>query len=146
MPLPRRNSTPDNWIDEIADAAETEMRATISFWEPQPSVPYDAETDTGGPVDPIELFSTKARVQHLGTPGEATAGGEWITERRFRFQFPLREWTDLIPKGTIVQVDDGHRDSALEGVTYTVLSAIGSSNAAVRTVECVSELGATEDE
>jgi len=115
------------------------MKAAITFWTPQPSVPYDADTDTGGPVDPIELFSTKARIQQLSNK-DFTAGADFSNERKFRFQFPLRNWRDLIPEGTIVQVIYGNRDSALEQISFTVRTAIGSSNAAVRTVEAVAEL------
>jgi hypothetical protein len=46
----------------------------------------------------------------------------------------------LIRKGLIVRVLSGHDDPALLKVAMTVQSALNGSDAAVRTVVCVTEL------
>lgn len=87
-------------------------------------------------------FDTPARVQHLRAPLDASSASAWATKRAIRVQIPLTDSAALIRKGWIVQFIGGN-DPALENISATVQSAINSSHAAIRTVECISELATT---
>ena len=122
------------------------MNATISIFDPTNviTVPYDPATDTGGYSTPLLLVTTKARFTPLRRPVEGTAGEAWLTKRPGRFQVPLSS----VParpfiKGLIVRVTVCPKFPEALQFSWTVLTAISSSDAAVCTIECLSELTIT---
>ena len=139
MPLPTRLTSP---ADLIAREAEKWMNLTVDLYDfDNPTdIPYDTATDTGGYSVPLLLLTSKARLQQLGAPKEATAGGEWVTKRAVRFQLPRATNTLLIRKGLIFRVQFTAENTWLSEYAFTVLSAINSGDPGVVTVECMSEL------
>ena len=131
----------DSWSDEIAAAAEEMMNGVIDVYIPGEPGEYNPITDEieGGTPDQVIVNASKARIQHLAGPAEAAGSAEWATKRRFRFQIPLQAGDAPITKGMLVRVVDGGRDPGLESYSYTVLSAVNSSHAALRTIEAVTE-------
>ena len=124
MALPPRSNL--TWSQEIGAAAEEYMNVEVKFYD-------SAKT--------LKL-TTKARVQHLRNPIDISTSTAMATKRNIRLQIPLSAASTFIVKGWLVQVDGGN-DPSLESITLTVLSAINSSHAALRTIECQSELVAT---
>ncbi len=123
-----------DWAAEIGAAAEAQMNATANFYTTT-KIPKEAPTLT-------LLFSTKARVQQIRRPLDIISGEQWGNRRSVRVQIPLSATSSLIEKGLVVRILGGN-DPALAKVTLIVQSAINSSHAAVRTIECISELANT---
>jgi hypothetical protein len=131
-----------SWSQEIGAAAETEMKAVAKF--------YDPELRTGQPdgddyIQPDMVIDSKARVQQIRQPRDSSTPDQWSTSRWIRIQIPLKATSGMIRKGIIVQVeqgDDPDFDPTLALISFTVQSAVNSSSAALRTVECVSTISA----
>lgn len=117
------------------------MNAVVDVFTPGAPGQWDPNIGDVGPGQPEipVITARKARVQHLRVPLESAGSSEWATRRAIRIQIPLQAGDPLIAKGMIVRVVDGGRDASLELFRYTVLSAINSSHAAVRTIEAVTE-------
>jgi hypothetical protein len=138
----------DDWAAEIAEEARTEMRGRIEVCRPGKPTKYDPKTDTGGRAQMQTIIGARpgdetpgrpARIQHIRLPLEQSGAAEWATKRRYRFQIDLFDDDPVIEKGMIVRVLDGGRDGALAAYAFEVLSASGSSNTALRTIETVTE-------
>ena len=123
MSLPPRVDL-DNWSAEIGRVAEEHMNATAKW--------YKGTT-------PTLQFTSKARIQPLRTPQDASTATSWATKRAGIVQVPLTAHTGLISKGWIGQFSGG-KDPALDNISVTVQSAINSSHAAVRTIHWISEV------
>ena len=135
MGLPK---TDQSWEDEIAEAAATEFKATISILDPNSLVttPYDPVTGTGGGSTPLVIGTgIAARAQHIRTPTWQQTTYDASAYRHYRFQIAMEGAPAEILKGWLVRVDANPRDLALVGETFTVQASTNSSNAAVRTIE-----------
>lgn len=135
--------TADSWPDEIAALARTEFAATIDVIIPGTPGKYDPKNDTrtGGTADIVLIEARPARAQHLRQPAETSGAGEWSTKRRYRFQIDLLPGDPLIEKATIVRVRSCPRDPSLTQYAFQVVNASNSSQAALRTIETVTEFG-----
>lgn len=143
MALPSRASL-DDWSSEIAEDAVTEMRGEITIIAPQSddNTDYDPEADSGGTADSTVLIDPRpARVLRLRAPSDATGAAQWGTKTAVRVQIEIRDTDPLIPAGSILKVLDGHKDKALEAYTYEVTRAVNSTQAPLRTIDAVSEMG-----
>lgn len=125
MSLPPRTSA--TWSEEIGTVAAEYMNATAKFY-------------TSAKVLKI---TSKARVQHLRAPLDSSSPVTWGTQRAIRLQIPLNATSGAITKGWLVQIS-GANDPTLNLVTMTVQSAVNSSHAALRTIECISDLSQTD--
>ena len=132
----------DNWSQIIADSAAEFMNAVITITLPGTPGAYDPVTDTygAGVAGTVLIDDRAARAQHLSSPSETTGAGEWGVKRRYRWQILLDPSDPIIPKGAILTCSNGGRDASLTQFTYEVLSATGSSHAALRTIETLSEV------
>ncbi len=131
-----------SFSEEILDAAREFMTGRIEVIDPSNVIetPYDPITDTGGTAEPEVLIANRpARIQQLNMPSESASSGEWATKRRVRFQVEILDGDPTLRKGLIVRVLDGAKDPTLEEFRYTISSAINSTQAALRTLECVTE-------
>lgn len=125
MSLPPRTNLAD-WASEIARVAETQMTATVKWYNSAKAL----------------QFESKARFQPLRTPQDASTATAWATKRAGIVQVPLDAFSGLIQKGWSGQFSGGN-DPALDNITVTVQSAINSSLAAVRTIHWISEITET---
>ena len=131
MPLPTPLPASASWPDEIARSAEREMKGEIAL--------YDSVSNPGEAPTLVLLVQSKASIITLGI-SEAVVGGQWITKRAVRVKIPRDAYLSPIGNGTLLRVLDGGNDKTLEQFAYIVLAAANSSHAAVRSIECVSEL------
>lgn len=85
---------------------------------------------------PTVLWSGPARIQHLSTQATPTVGGSQIGIRGIRVQIPIDAAAGFIRKGLQVVVTDAGNDYELEQLQFVINSAINSSYAWLRTLEC----------
>lgn len=111
-----------DWSDEIADAAEEYMNASI-------------EVVKGQTATNVRLYLGKARVQHVRFPREGENVADWIGARSYRFQIPLTDDLPFINSGALIKVRSGSRDPELYDMLFEVVASTNSSHAAVRTLE-----------
>jgi hypothetical protein len=137
-PLP----TASSWSEEIAEAAREFYNGLLTIIDPGTPGTYDPVTDTmtGGNPDTILIADRPARAQHLGLPTQGSDVTGWNVKRRFRFQCDVLEGDPIIRKG-LVATFTGGSDPSLAEYTFQVVSAVNSSHAALRTIECTTELG-----
>lgn len=138
-PLP----APMSWEDEIAAAAIEQFNGAFVVEQPGDPGTYDPTEDeyTGGTDATVIQAERPGRIQHVRLPLESSDGDGYTVRRRVRIQCELRDGDEIITKGLVVRVTDGGRDASLEAFTYQVVSAINSSHAALRTLECITEAG-----
>lgn len=136
---------PGDWADEILEAAREFFNCTITVFIPGEPGKFDPKTDgyTGGTPNQIIVDDRPARAQHIRLPLEQAGAYEWSTKRRYRFQLELLASDPAIRKGMVVRVTDGGRDPILEQFAFEVASASNSSHAALRTIETLTEFGAS---
>lgn len=139
-PLARPHAEGD-WSDEILAAAREMFNGEISVIKPGTPGEWSAKTNlrTGGTPDAVILGPRAARAQHLSTPTESNDGNGWETRRRYRFQFEILDGDPSLTRGLVVKFTGG-RDPELAKITFQILTATNSSHAALRTLECISEL------
>lgn len=89
---------------------------------------------TGGTSSVI--WSGPARIQHLTSETLPDVGMSQVGIRGIRVQVPLDESAGFIRKGLQVIVTDAGNDYELEQLQFVVTSAINSSYAWLRTIEC----------
>jgi hypothetical protein len=113
------------------------MNATVQIVDPNTA---DAEWDpftnaeTGGA--PTVLWQGPARIQHLSGETLPEVGYSQVSIRGIRLQVPMDPELGFVRKGLQVIVTDGGSDVELEQLQFVVTSAINSSYAWVRTIEC----------
>jgi len=136
-------SAGSDWSREIYEAAKElfngEARVMRPDGKPDSWDPITGETTPGTPDSVVQDWRP-ARAQHIRTPLEQSTGGGWSTERRFRFQMELRPDDVPLSKGLYVQFRGG-KDHTLEQFAFQMMSAVNSSHAALRTLECSTEAG-----
>lgn len=142
-PIPKAG----DWPDEIAALARTEFKGRIEVVMPGTPGKYDPKTDTrtGGTDDVVVITGEDggrlARIQHLRSLSEATGSGEWSSKRRYRFQIDLLPGDPIIEKAMVVRVRSCPRDPSLIEYAFQVINAGNSSQAALRTIEAVTDFG-----
>lgn len=138
-PIPKA----DDWPEEIAALARQEFACVIDVIQPGSAGKYDAKSDSyiGATPDQVILQGRDARAQHIRLPLEQAGAYEWSTKRRYRFQIDLVLDDPTIRKGMVVRVRESPRDPVLEHFAFQVASASNSSQAALRTIETLTEFG-----
>lgn len=128
-----------SWEDRILQIARREMKAEVCFYREQTGFEeYDPITGTGGDGGIAVFWRGKARVQHMRAPREFSTSYQAESTRFFRFQLDPAEpgnSVPFMPQGVKARVLAGGRDSHLESLAFVVISAINSSNMAVRSIE-----------
>jgi len=113
------------------------MNATVQIVDPNTAEaewnPFTNEY-TGG--EPTVLWQGPARIQHLSQESLPEVGYSQVSIRGIRLQVPMDPELDFVRKGLQVVVVDGGSDVELEQLQFVVTSAINSSYAWVRTIEC----------
>lgn len=140
MALPSPASVTD-WSAAITAAVLPLMTGAIEIYDPESATttPYDPATDTGGVSTPALFMAERpARIQQL-TSTDLPGTTEWTAKTPYRIQIELRPGDPYIRKGLQVRVTNGDKDPSLTERSYEVISAVNSSNAAVRTINCVSD-------
>ena len=151
MALPRGGR---DWSGEIRDAVieSGALNGVIRIYKAGSTQPgaHDPYAGSGGEPD-VELIlgPRDARAQHLRLPVESNDGLGWTTRRRYRFQYQILDGDDditgdLVGKGYSVRFTGG-KDPSLQHFSFQVLSAVNSSHAALRTLECITEAGPSSE-
>jgi hypothetical protein len=128
---------------DIAAIATQFMNATVRVEMPntnQVTVPFDPIGDTGGTSVPTVIRRGPARVQKIRRPLNIAAPNEWSSSHQIRVQMALDNTVPLVPKGAIIVVEDGGRETDLQELTYVVTMSVNSSWAALTTYEAVAEI------
>ena len=113
------------------------MNATVQIVDPNTAeADWDpfTNTETGG--EPTVLWQGPARIQHLSQESLPEVGYSQVGIRGIRLQVPMSPELGFVRKGLQVIVVDGGSDVELEQLQFVVTSAINSSYAWVRTIEC----------
>ena len=131
MALPTPLPDPTDWSAEVARSAEANMKANVSL--------YDSVSNPGAEPTLTHLATSKATIMTLSI-SDAIVGGQWITKRTVNVRIPLSAYAEPITAGLLLRVNDGHRDPTLEQYAFTVLASANSSDAAVRSIDLMSEL------
>ena len=122
---------------QMASTMLSWMNATVQIVDPNTAEaewnPFTNEY-TGG--EPTVLWQGPARIQHLSQESLPEVGYSQIGIRGIRLQVPMDPELGFVRKGLQVVVVDGGSDSELEQLQFVVTSAINSSYAWVRTIEC----------
>ena len=120
----------------MASTVELWMNATIQIVDPNVGEavwnPY-TNTETGG--EPTVIWQGKARIQHLNSYTNPVVGYSELGIRGIRLQIPLDPAAGFIRKGLQIIVTDGGNDYELEQLQFTIMSAVNSSYAWIRTIE-----------
>lgn len=122
---------------QMADTALPWMNGAVQIIDPNiEDTLWDPFTNeyTGGTSTVI--WSGPARIQHLTMELMPTVGSSQIGIRGIRLQVPLDSDAGFIRKGLQVIVTDAGNDYELEQLQFVVTSAINSSYAWLRTIEC----------
>ena len=122
------------------------MNATIQIVDPNvENSEWDPFTNeyTGG--NATVLWQGPARIQHLKTETMPVVGYSETGIRGIRVQIPLDPELGFVRKGLQVIVTDGGSDSELEQLQFVITSAINSSYAWIRTLECEVDVKSVAD-
>lgn len=118
-------------------AARQWMNAAIQIVDPNTGDgTWDEWTnaETGG--EPTVLWSGPARIQHLKAESLPEVGFSQVGIRGIRVQIPIDAAAGFIRKGLQVVVTESGNDYALADLQFVITSAINSSYAWLRTLEC----------
>lgn len=113
------------------------MNATVQIIDPNvEDTEWDPFTNEyiGGTA--TVLWQGPARIQHLAATGTPDVGYSELGIRGIRLQVPMDPELGFVRKGLQVIVTDGGSDVELEQLQFVIKSAINSSYAWVRTIEC----------
>lgn len=129
-----------SWSEEILDAARWTFNGELTVIKPGAPGSFNpvTDTETGGTPDATIVGWRPARAQHIRLPIENNDGNGWTSRRRFRFQCEIRPGDPAIQQGMVVRFRGGN-DPTLALFAYQVVSAVNSSHAALRTIECITE-------
>ena len=137
---------PSDWTAPITAMAKQHMRGVIDIYDPKTSATnghYDPTTDAQPTSAAVKVLSARAaRIQPIRTDQILNDAGEFVIQRFVRFQIEILPGDPFLREGLIVRVTDGGRDSTLTALAFQVLSAVNSSDAAIRTIEAVAQLKA----
>jgi hypothetical protein len=131
---------------QMASTMLSWMNATIQIVDPNLEDsewnPYTNEY-TNSPA--TVLWQGPARIQHLTSEVNTYVAGSEIGIRGIRVQIPMDPELGFVRKGLQVIVTDGGSDVELEQLQFVVTSAINSSYAWVRTIECEVDVKSVAD-
>lgn len=122
---------------QMASTMLSWMNATIQIVDPNvENAEWDPFTNeyTGGTA--TVLWQGPARIQHLSGTSMPDVGYSELGIRGIRLQVPMDPELGFVRKGLQVIVTDGGSDTELEQLKFVVKSAINSSYAWIRTIEC----------
>jgi hypothetical protein len=122
---------------QMASTMLSWMNATVQIVDPNvEDATWDPFTNeyTGGSA--TVLWQGPARIQHLSSESLPEVGYSQVAIRGIRLQVPMDPELGFVRKGLQVIVTDGGSDIELEQLQFVVTSAINSSYAWVRTIEC----------
>jgi hypothetical protein len=113
------------------------MNATVQIIDPNTAdATWDPFTNTEVGGAATVLWQGPARIQHLSQESLTEVGLSQVGIRGIRLQVPMDPELGFVRKGLQVIVVDGGSDVELEQLQFVVTSAINSSYAWVRTIEC----------
>jgi hypothetical protein len=113
------------------------MNATIQIIDPNTGdANWDPFTNTETNGQPTVLWQGQARIQTLTRSNMVEVGYSETGIRGIRIQVPIGDDLGFVRKGLQVVVIDGGSDVELEKLQFVVTSAINSSYAWNRTIEC----------
>jgi hypothetical protein len=113
------------------------MNGTVQIVDPNTSEQeWDPFTNDYIGGESTVLWQGPARIQHLSSETMPDVGYSQVSIRGIRLQVPMDAELGFVRKGLQVIVIDGGSDSELEQLQFVVTSAINSSYAWVRTIEC----------
>ncbi len=122
-----------------------EMRNTVAHWfnatiqivDPNVGdVEWDIVNNVQVGGSKTVLWSGQARIQHLKRDSTPDVGYSQTDIRGIRIQAPMDLDLGLVRKGLQIIVTDGGSDAVLEQLGFVVRSAVNSSYAWGRTIEC----------
>lgn len=138
---------PSDWTAPITAMVKAHMRGVIDIYDPKTAATsghYDPTTDAQPTSAAVKILSARAaRIQPIRTDQILNDAGEFVIQRFVRFQIELLADDPALHEGLIVRVTDGGKDTVLTKFAFQVLSAVNSSDAAVRTIETVAQMKAT---
>ena len=145
MPLPAPSLTFD-FATTVEAIVAPYRNGFITIYDPAVftlDAPYNAVTDTGGNKSYTALWSGPALITTLRTEEpKATLGDEWSVKEAYQFNIAM---TGLfLRKGLRISVSNGGNDPMLEQMSFTIVSAPGSSWSNQRTITAVSEVAQTK--
>jgi hypothetical protein len=115
------------------------MNATVQIIDPNVGdSSWDPFTNAEANSEPTVLWQGKARIQPVrsGAMSSPEVGYSESGIRGILLQVPMSEELGFVRKGLQVIVIDGGSDTELEQLQFTISSAINSSYAWIRTIEC----------
>jgi hypothetical protein len=113
------------------------MNGTVQIVDPNTSEQeWDPFTNDYIGGESTVLWQGPARIQHLSSETMPDVGYSQVSIRGIRLQVPMDAELGFVRKGLQVIVIDGGSDSELEQLQFVVTSAINSSYAWGRTIEC----------
>jgi hypothetical protein len=122
------------------------MNATIQIIDPNiENAEWDPFTNEYVGGNATVLWQGPARIQHLGSESMPDVGFSETSIRGIRVQVPLDPELGFVRKGLQVIVTDGGSDTELEQLQFVVTSAINSSYAWIRTIECEVDVKSVAD-
>lgn len=122
---------------QMASTMLSWMNATIQIIDPNVNEQeWDPFTNTYTGGNATVLWQGPARIQHLSSESLPEVGYNQVGIRGIRLQVPMDPELGFVRKGLQVVVTDGGSDVELEQLQFVVTSAINSSYAWVRTIEC----------
>ena len=122
------------------------MNATIQIVDPNiQDQEWDPFTNEYEGSSSVVLWQGPARIQHLTSETNPVVGLSEIGVRGIRLQVPLDPELGFVRKGLQVIVLDGGSDPELEQLQFVVTSAINSSYAWIRTIECEVDVKSVAD-
>ncbi len=129
--------------EEMADIVQRWFNANVSIVDPEVGdQQWDPVTNAYTGSSEVVLWSGEARVQPIGVDSNPTTDYAFSSAgtRRIRVQVKLDPSRDFIRKGLRVRVTDGGVDADLEDLDFVVTSAVNSSYAWLRTIECEADV------
>ena len=122
---------------QMASTMLSWMNATVQIVDPNTAdAEWDPFTNTEISSGNTVLWQGPARIQHLSGEALPEVGYSQVGIRGIRLQVPMDPSLGFVRKGLQVIVIDGGSDTELEQLQFVVTSAINSSYAWVRTIEC----------
>jgi hypothetical protein len=117
------------------------MNGTVQIVDPNvENAEWDPFTNEYIGGNATVIWQGPARIQHLRNETMPDVGFSNVSIRGIRLQVPMDEDIGFVRKGLQVIVTDGGSDPELEQLQFVVTSAINSSYAWGRTIECEVDL------
>ncbi|QIK61804.1 hypothetical protein G7068_16185 [Leucobacter viscericola] len=120
------------WQEDVENVAAQFRKAVISIFD-------STQEDASG--NPTAIISRRpARVQQVRNPSISHDSGQQLVKRPFQFEIELRPTDPIIRKDMLIRVHFADRDPNLCHYGFTVTDSVNSSEAALRTINTLTEL------